>query len=176
MADDSADNDGIAVVEHHRGAGGPFEGGRGIGEIALDAHHLGLDLQTQGVRLVNMGDDRQFGGDVFVLVLGVVLLAGGGVAAGDKGDVLADRDLRLFVVGGQNLRGGDDVDRRIGFIGAEHRGDIGKGHPADLNALFEHAKGKAGGQARVITADPGEQVKASRAAEAGGQQAGAVVK
>ena len=102
--------------------------------------------------------------------------AAGGVFAGDIGHVLANRDRCLFVVGGQNLRRGDDVDVRIGLVSVDDRADVGEIRTADFDSFLQDAKrGTSGHAARSAFGNTVDQAEIIFA-EAAAQRAGLIMK
>ena len=70
----------------------------------------------------------------------------GCVLAGNIGDVLTDLDDGFFIVGGQDLRGGDNIDLIIIFIGIDYGAKIREVDITNFDAFLENSEGKTGGQ------------------------------
>jgi hypothetical protein len=100
------------------------------------------------VLLADVGGELEENPYVLVFVIAVVRGRDARVVlvlAGDIGDVLADIDLRLFVVQGEQLGCGEDGDIRILAQGLEHGADSGKSDAADLDPRPQDTDGKTGG-------------------------------
>ena len=122
LANNAADNNGIVVSDEDGGGGGPLEGCGLINlGIILKLTDLGCYFQAQDIGLIDLRSDGQFGGNIFVFI---VLITDGAcvrasfvvycrLCSGEIGGILADADLCLLIVGGQDLRGGNDIDMGV---------------------------------------------------------------
>src|SRR6266568_2503887 len=191
LLDEPADDDGALVLHRDVGLHRALGGGRAERRVlARDLLRLLVDLQPDVVALRDLRLDAQpqlhvlalDGGDAREAAQEAGRGRGGGGGAGGPGEagqvrqagaepglerhVLPDRDLGVLVVGGEDVRGRDDVHVRAGLErldqhrdardARQHRAELGRGGPDEAGqeaAQLHQAARVEGADAARLRAD-----------------------
>ena len=136
VIDQTAQHQDLAALHHHAGLDGALVGiGPQLGVLG-NAGDLLLDLQLDGASLVDLRPHLELQAHILPFdglerVGGSGGGARGGEGTGDEGAVLSHHDLRLLVVHGDDVRGGEHVGAAVRGQGPQQRTEIGT-RPADV--------------------------------------------